>query len=107
MTTFLIGQIQGVKQQERKKSDGSSQTFALVAVFNQFFDSEGFPVTVSENVQFPIDHYSTLTGYKGKYIAIPYTSLSTKNGNYIFPNSDMQYLVFDKNPLDLALNKGK
>jgi len=24
MTTFLIGQIMGVKQQERKKSDGST-----------------------------------------------------------------------------------
>jgi hypothetical protein len=107
MTTFLIGQIQGVKQQTRNKSDGTSQSFTLVAVFNQFFDSEGFPVTISENVQFPIDHFSALTGYKGKYIAIPYTSLSTKNGNYIFPNSDMQYLIFDKNPFENPVNKAK
>jgi len=107
MTTFLIGQIMGVKQQERKKSDGSTQVFTLVNVFNQLQDNEGFPVTVSENVQFPIEHFTTLMGYRGKFIAIPYTSLSTKNGNYIFPNSDMQYLIFDKNPLDLAINKGK
>ncbi|WP_456479657.1 hypothetical protein [Nautilia sp.] len=107
MTTFLIGQIMGVKQQTRNKSDGTSQTFTLVNVFNQLQDNEGFPVTVSENVQFPIDHYMTLMGYKGKFIAIPYTSLTTKNGNYIFPNADMQYLIFDKNPFDLAINKPK
>ena len=107
MTTFLIGQIMGVKQQERKKADGGSQVFTLINVFHQLYDLEGFPVTISENVQFPIEHLNTLQGYKGKYIAIPYTSLSTKNGNYMFPNSDVQYLIFDKNPFDLAVNKAK
>ena len=102
MTTFLIGQINGVKQQERRKTDGSYQVFTLVNVFNQMTDKDGFPVTISENVQFPLDDYNKLQVNKGKYIAIPYTSLSTKNGNYIFPNSDMGYFIFDKNPFDLS-----
>ena len=105
MTTFLIGQIMGVKQQERKKSDGSSQVFALVNVFYQLHDNDGFPVTVSENVQFPIEHYTNLKNYKGKYIAIPYTSLNTKNGSYMFPNLDVNYLIFDKDPLSNSVNK--
>ena len=107
MTTFLIGQVKGIKQQERRKSDGSVQVFTLVNVFLELTDKEGFPVTVSENVQFPLEEYVKLMQYKGKYIAIPYTSLSTRNGNYIFPNSDLQYFIFDKNPFDLAVNKGK
>ena len=102
MTTFLIGQIKGVKQQEKKVANGSSQFFTLVNVFNQFEDKDGFPVTISENVQFPLDSYVTLQANKGKYIAIPYLSLTTKNGNYIFPNSDMGYFLFDKNPFELA-----
>jgi len=102
MTTFLIGQIRGVKQQERRKTDGSTQVFTLVNVFNQFEDKEGFPVTISENVQFPLEEFVRLQANKGKYIAIPYISLSTKNGNYIFPNSDLGYFIFDKNPFDLG-----
>jgi hypothetical protein len=107
MTTFLIGQIKGVKQQERRKSDGTTQVFTLINVFLELYDKDGFPVTISENVQFPLEEYLNLSQNKGKYIAIPYTSLSTKNGNYIFPNSDLQYFIFDKNPFDLATNKGK
>jgi len=107
MTTFLIGQIRGVKQQERKKTDGTTQVFTLVNVFLELYDKEGFPVTVSENVQFPLEEFVNLMQQKGKYIAIPYTSLNTKNGTYIFPNNDLQYFIFEKNPFDLAVNKGK
>ena len=86
MTTFLIGQIMGVKQQERKKADGGSQVFTLINVFHQLYDLEGFPVTISENVQFPIEHLNTLQGYKGKYIAIPYTSNPIINKGFCLKN---------------------
>ena len=105
MTTFLIGRIMGVKQQERKKTDGTVQVFTLVNVFNQFEDKEGFPITISENVQFPLEEFIKLQSNKGKYIAIPYTSLQTKNGMYVFPNYDLGYFIFEKNPFEMAVKK--
>jgi hypothetical protein len=107
MITFLVGQIKGIKQVERKRSDGSIQMFTLINVFMELEDKDGFPTVVSENIQFSIEEYPNLLQNRGKYIAVPYLSLSTKNGTYIFPSNDLQYFIFDKNPFDLAVNKGK
>jgi len=104
MHTFLIGKVMGVKQVERRKSDGSSQIFTLVNVFHQMQDKEGFPVTISENVQFPLEEYINLKQQIGKYIGIPYVTLQTKNGTYIFPDSAMDYIIWDKDPFEIAKN---
>ena len=106
MHTFLIGRIMGVKQVERKNSDGKTQVFTLVNVFNQLQDKEGFPVTISENVQFPLESLMDLKQHMNKFIAIPYVTLNTKNGTYIFPDSGMHYIILDEDPFQ-KVNKGK
>ena len=38
---------------------------------------------------------------KGKYIAVPYVVLNTPKGTYVFPDENMKYKIFDKNPFEV------
>ena len=35
---------------------------------------------------------------KGKYIAVPYRFLNTRNGAYMFPDETLSFQVFNENP---------
>ena len=98
MITYLVGKIRDVRQVQRKKPDGSMQIFCTALVYDELKDKEGHLVIISENVQFPIEMISQLTQNLNKYVSIPYLTLNTKNGTYIFPDSNLQLQFFDKHP---------
>ena len=98
MITFLVGKIRDVRQVQRKKADGSAQIFCTALVYDELFDKEGHLVIVSENVQFPIEMLPKLMENKNKFVAIPYLTLNTSKGTYIFPDNNLELKFFDKHP---------
>jgi len=98
MITYLVGKLRDVRQVQRKKPDGSMQVFCTALVYDELKDKDGHLVIVSENVQFPIEMIAELTTNVNKYVVIPYVVLNTKNGTYIFPDSNLPLSYFDKHP---------
>jgi len=102
MTTFLIAQVDEVRPLSRKdKTTGQINSLSQVTATFQAKDSEGYLVKSSENITFPIDLLSKLQSTKGKFIAIPYATINTKNGTFTFPDDNLDFQVFDKNPLEV------
>lgn len=106
MTTFFIGKILEIKYAERedkatKKAIHSTQ----VVVMNDTWDEEGYYTPSIENIQLAEHQYDSLKDSIGKYIAVPYMFLSTKNGSYLFPNDAIAPIVMDKNPVDYTTYK--
>jgi len=98
MITYLVGKIRDVRQVQRKKADGSVQIFCTALIYDELNDKDGHLVIVSENVQFPIEMLPQLQLNLNKFVAIPYLTLNTKNGTYIFPDANLELKYFDKHP---------
>jgi len=102
MTTFFIAKVDEVRPLSRKdKTTGNVVSLAQLTATFQAKDSEGYLVKSSENITFSVDLYTKLQTTKGKFIAIPYATINTKNGTYTFPDDNLDFLVFDKNPLEV------
>lgn len=99
MTTFFVGQVDEVRPTSRKdKTTGQVQMSATLTATFETMDNEGYLNKSTENISFPIDLLGSLQSTKGKYIAIPYMYISTKSGNYLFPDDGLKFSVFDKHP---------
>jgi len=102
MTTFFVGQVDEVRPTSRKdKTTGQVQMNATLTATFQTQDNEGYLNKSTENISFPIDLLGGLQSAKGKYIVIPYTTINTKNGTYTFPDDNLSFQTFDKNPLSM------
>jgi len=102
MTTFFIGLVDEVKPTSRKdKTTGQVTMSAQLTATFQAVDNEGYTCKSTEDIGFPIDLLGGLQQAKGKYIVIPYKTISTKNGTYTFPDDALSFQVLDKNPIEL------
>ena len=100
MTSFFVGQVDEVRPVSRKdKTTGQVNMSAQLTATFEVTDSENYLVKSTEDISFPIDLLASLQAVKGKYIAIPYKTINTKNGTYTFPDEALNFATFDKNPL--------
>ena len=101
MTSFFIGQILEVKPTERMDKNTRTKVFNTeVTVMFDGYDEEGYRVPSIENAQLADHQYDLLKDKLGKFIAIPYMTIHTKQGTYTFPNDAIAPLVLDSNPVD-------
>jgi hypothetical protein len=101
MTTFFIGQVDEVRPITRKNKDtGVVTTLSQLTATFQSTDNEGFLVKTTENITFPIEALGGLQSTKGKFIVVPYLTLNTKGGTFTFPDDNLSFQVFEKNPLE-------
>ncbi len=102
MTTFFMGQVDEVRPTSRKNKDtGQITKYATVTATLETQNNEGYLIKATEDVQFSIDLLGSLQAIKGKFIAIPYAFISTPKGSYLFPDDNLKFTVFDKNPLEV------
>ena len=101
MTSFFVGKVDEVRPISRKDKTSGQVTMStqLTATF-EVTDSDGYLVKSTEDISFSIDLLGGLQAVKGKFIAIPYKTISTKNGTYTFPDDNLNFSTFDRNPLD-------
>ncbi len=105
MILNLIGKIKEVRQVNRKNKDGVNVAFVDVMVHFADKDKDGYLVESIEHVNYPIEFLMDLVQAKGKYISIPYVVLNTPKGTYVFPDENMKYKIFEKNPFEIAVKK--
>ena len=102
MNLFYIGQIDEAKVVNRtNKTTGQVTTNCQIIVTFESTDTDGYLVKQTENLQLDINELGAMQQAKGKYIMFPYQVLNTPKGTYVFPSSELQYQVFDKNPMEV------
>ena len=101
MILNLVGKIKEVRQINRKNKEGVSVAFVDVMIHFEDRDKDGYLVESIEHVNYPIEYLMDLMQSKGKYIAVPYVVLNTPKGTYVFPDENMKYKIFDKNPFEV------
>lgn len=102
MTSFFVGQVDEVRPVSRKdKTSGQVNMSSQLTATFEVTDSEGYLVKSTEDISFPIDLLAKLQAVKGKHIAIPYKTINTKNGTYTFPDENLNFSTFDKNPFEV------
>ena len=101
MTSFFVGKVDEVRPISRKDKTSGQLTMStqLTATF-EVTDNDGYLVKSTEDISFSIDLLGGLQAVKGKFIAIPYKTINTKNGTYTFPDDNLNFLTFDKNPFE-------
>ncbi len=100
MTTMYIGKILVAKRTDRKQKDGSTGYYTQITAQFETIDAQGEKEISMENVQLPVNDLDLLKQSVDKYIAIPYTTINTKNGTYTFPDENLLYRLYDNNPLE-------
>lgn len=102
MTTFFIGLVDEVRPVQRKNKETGVVTMSLqlTATF-ETRDKDGYLVKSTQDIQMDINDMKALNEAKGKYIVIPYMTISSKGGTFTFPNDSMGFQVFDKNPFEI------
>ena len=102
MNLYFIGQIDEAKSTTRTdKSTGVVTSFVQVTATFQTTDKDGYLVKSTQNIQVDLAQFDLLRASKGKYASFAYTVISSKNGTYVFPSTDLPIQVFDKNPLEV------
>ena len=100
MNYQFIGQVKGAKIVTRK--DKTTQaTIANCEVIVQFedYDKEGELVLSTNTIQFGVDELQNMKDNRGKFICIHHVFLVAKSGSYLFPDDNMNYQIFESNPL--------
>lgn len=106
MVTFFVGLLEEVRPQNRKNKETGVVTTSLEATVTfDTKDKEGYLVKATEQIQMEMSDFQTLTSAKGKFIAVPFLTINTKNGTYTFPSDTLTYQIFDKNPFALEIKK--
>lgn len=100
MTLNYIGLIKGAKQVSRKNKE-TKQTIlnTEVTILLEDHDVNGELVFETANIQFDIEKLAEFKGNVGKFVSIPHKLINIKSGTYCFPDDDMVYTFYDKNPL--------
>lgn len=107
MHTLLIGQIIGVRPVTRKdKTTGEITHSVDVSIQSNLVDNDGYDLPNIETINFNYSMLSKFQSYKGKFIAVAYKFMPTKNGNYLFVDDSIQLIPFDNNPLETKKKAG-
>lgn len=99
MYTYLIGFVDEVRPVVRndKKTGEIFRSVDFTLTFESH-DYEGYLVKSTESIQMPYENLEKLKTYKGKYVAVPYRFINTKNGAYMFPDENLSVELFETNP---------
>ena len=54
--------------------------------------------SIDETINYDFSLKPKFDSVKGKYIAVPYRFLNTRNGAYMFPDETLSFQVFNENP---------
>eukprot|EP01029_Cantina_marsupialis_P022750 TRINITY_DN5575_c0_g1_i2.p2 TRINITY_DN5575_c0_g1~~TRINITY_DN5575_c0_g1_i2.p2 ORF type:complete len:112 (-),score=21.70 TRINITY_DN5575_c0_g1_i2:524-859(-) len=97
---LLIGQIKGAKVVTRTDKT-TKQVTATCEVIIQYedFDKDGELVLDTDTIQFPVDELDNFKKNLNKFVVVPHLFLTTKSGTYLFPDENMNYHIFNSNPL--------
>ena len=102
MNLNFIGQIDEARAGTRTdKTTGVVTSYTQVTATFQTLDKDGYLVKSTENIQLDINELTVMQSAKGKYASFPYTVINSKNGTYVFPSSELQVTIFEKNPLEV------
>lgn len=100
MNYQFIGQIKGAKIVSRK--DKTTQaTISNCEVIIQFedYDKNGELVLATNTIPFHVDELQNMKDNVQKFICVHHLFLAAKSGTYLFPDENMNYQIFDTNPL--------
>lgn len=104
----LIGQIKGAKAVTRKdKTTGQTTAHTEVIVQYEDFDKNGDLVLDTDTVQFDVNELDTFKENLNKFVVVPYLFLVAKNGTYMFRDENMNFSIYDTNPLIPVTTKDK
>lgn len=99
MHTYLVGLLEEVRPVQRKNKQTGEILHSIDATITfSSRDRHGYLVKSTENVNFETGLMPKLEPYKQKYIAIPYVFITSRTGNYLFPDDKMDFISFDKDP---------
>jgi len=97
---LLIGQIKGAKISTRKDK-ATQQTISNTEVIVQYedYDKNGDLVLDTDTLQFSVEDLEKFKSNLNKFIVVNYIFLATKTGTYMFQDENMNYHLYDTNPL--------
>ena len=96
MYTYLLGlcdEVRPISRIDKKTGEVSSS----IDVFESR-DQQGYRVKSTETLNYDFSLKPKFDSVKGKYIAVPYRFLNTRNGAYMFPDESLSFQVFNENP---------
>ena len=93
MYTYLLGFCDEVRPISRiDKKTGEVASSIDVTITFESRDQHGYLINYDFSLKPKFD------SVKGKYIAVPYRFLNTRNGSYMFPDESLSFQVFNENP---------
>lgn len=99
MYTYLIGFCDEVRPLSRvDKKTGEVLMSIDVTITFESRDQQGYLIKSTETVNFDHTLKPKFDAVKGQYIGIPYRFITTKMGNYMFPDDSLDFQVFKENP---------
>ena len=99
MYTYLLGLCDEVRPISRiDKKTGEVASSIDVTITFESRDQHGYLVKSTETINYDFSFKSKFDSFKGKYIAVPYRFLNTRNGAYMFPDETLSFQVFNENP---------
>ena len=102
----MIGKLDEVKPVEHKnKNTGKIEYSTQLTIEFSAYDAKGYRVKTVENIQVDEDEQDRFDGLIDKFLCVTFKIINAKSGTFIFPDSDMPILDFEKNPLDYSLFK--
>ena len=99
MYTYLLGLCDEGRPISRiDKKTGEVASSIDVTITFESRDQHGYLVKSTETINYDFSLKPKFDSVKGKYIAVPYRFLNTRNGAYMFPDESLSFQVFNENP---------
>ena len=99
MYTYLLGFCDEVRPISRiDKKTGEVASSIDVTITFESRDQHGYLVKSTETINYDFSLKPKFDSVKGKYLAVPYRFLNTRNGAYMFPDETLSFQVFNENP---------
>ncbi|MBE2984228.1 hypothetical protein CCAL9344_04540 [Campylobacter sp. RM9344] len=99
MYTYLIGfcdEVRPISRIDKKTGEVSSSIDVTITFEGR--DKQGYLIKSTETISYDFSLKPQFDSLKGKYIAVPYRFLNTRNGAYMFPDDSLNFQVFNENP---------
>lgn len=99
----MIGKLDEVKPTEHKnKNTGKIEYSTQLTIEFVGIDLKGYKAKTVESIQVDEDEFDRFNDLIDKYVLVTFKIIKAKTDTYIFPDSEMPILTFDKNPLDYS-----
>lgn len=106
MQLQMIGRLLEVKPTEHKnKNTGKIEYSTLLEIQFSGIDEKGYKCNTIENVTVDEDEQEKFDALIDSFICVTYRVINAKTGTFVFPDTDMPILTFEKNPLDYSAFK--